>query len=60
MKNLRTGSMVRYISDAYPEYSNQECIAVDFELEHRIMSLECSDGQIIAAFWNEVEVLDAT
>lgn len=58
MKNLRTGSRVRYISDAYPEYTNQECTVVDFELEHRIMSLECSDGQIIAAFWNEVEVLD--
>lgn len=58
MKNLRTGSMVRYLSDAYPEYTNQECKAVDFDMEHRIMSLECSDGQIIAAFWNEVEVLD--
>ena len=58
MKNLRTGSRVRYLSDAYPEYTNQECTAVEFELEHRIMSLECSDGQIIAAYWNEVEVLD--
>ena len=58
MKCLRTGSRVRYISDAYPEYTNRECKAVDFDLEHRIMSLECSDGQIIAAFWNEVEVLD--
>lgn len=58
MKNLKTGSRVRYISKAYSDYTNQECRAVDFELEHRIMSLECSDGQIIAAFWDEVEVLD--
>lgn len=58
MKNLRTGSRVRYISDAYPEYTNQECKAGAFDLECRIMSLKCSDGKIIAAFWNEVEVLD--
>lgn len=58
MKILRTGSRVRYISDEYPEYTNQECTAIDFDLEYRIMSLKCSDGKIIAAFWNEVEVLD--
>lgn len=58
MKNLKTGSRVRYKSNAYSDYTNQECRAVDFDLEHRIMSLECSDGQIIAAFWDEVEVLD--
>lgn len=60
MKSLRTGSKVKYISDDQTEYTGQICTAVDFDLEHRIMSLECSDGQIIAAFWNEVEVQDAT
>lgn len=58
MKCLRTGSRVRYISDAYPEYTNQECTAGVFDLEYGIMSLKFSDGHIIAAFWNEVEVLD--
>lgn len=57
-KSLKTGSKVRYISDFYSDYINQECTAVDFDLEHRVMSLECADGNIIAAFWDEVEVLD--
>lgn len=57
-KSLKTGSKVRYISDFFSDYTNQVCTAVDFDLEHRVMSLECADGSIIAAFWDEVEVLD--
>ena len=60
MKSLKTGDKVKYVSDTYPEYTGQICTAVDFDLEHRLMSIECSDGQIIAAYWNEVEVQDAT
>lgn len=56
MKSLKTGSKVKYIGSANPEYTGQICTAVDFDLEHRLMSLECSDGNIIAAFWDEVEV----
>lgn len=60
MKSLKTGSKVKYIATVQPEYTGQICTAVDFDLEHRLMSLECSDGQIVAAFWDEVEVQDAT
>lgn len=58
MKSLKTGSKVKYTSDVQEEYTGQTCTAVDFDLETRLMSLECSDGNIIAAFWDEVEVLD--
>lgn len=57
MKCLRTGDKVKYISDVQKDYTGQICIATAFELEHRLMSLRCSDGQIIAAFWDEVEVI---
>lgn len=56
MKSIKTGDEVIYKSDAQPEYTGQKCKAIDFDLEHRLMSLECSDGQIIAAFWDEVDV----
>lgn len=55
MRNLRTGDEVTYTSDVQPEYTGQKCKVCDFDLEHRLMSLEFSDGQIIGAFWNEVE-----
>lgn len=55
MRHLRTGDEVTYKSDVNPEYKGQKCKTVDFDLEHRLMSLECSDGNIIAAFWDEVE-----
>ena len=58
MKSVRTGSKVRYISDVHGTIPGKICTAVDFDLEHRVMSLECSDGQIIAAFWDEVEVVE--
>lgn len=58
MKSLKTGSKVKYISGVQPEYTGQICTAVDFDLECRLMSLECNDGQVIAAFWDEVEVQD--
>lgn len=59
MKGIKTGDRVKYISDAQPEYTGQECIALDFDLEHRLMSLQCRDGQVIGAFWDEVELPDA-
>ena len=49
---------MRYISDVHGTIPGKICTAVDFDLEHRVMSLECSDGQIIAAFWDEVEVVE--
>ena len=55
IRSLKTGDKVRYISDAYKDYQNQVVTAVDFDLEHRLVSLECEDGQIIAAYWNEIE-----
>lgn len=58
MKPIRTGSKVRYLSDVHGDYTGGICTAVDFDLGHRVMSLECSDGQIIAAFWDEVEVVE--
>lgn len=55
IRSLKTGDKVRYISDAYKDYQNQVATAVDFDLENRLVSLECEDGQIIAAYWNEIE-----
>lgn len=55
MKSLKTGDEVIYKSDVHGDYTGQRCKIVDFDIEHRLMSLECSDGQIIAAFWDEIE-----
>lgn len=58
MKCLRTGEKVKYISDVQKDYTGQICIATAFELEHRMIALKCSDGQIIVAYWDEVEVVE--
>lgn len=55
MKGLNTGDKVKYISDVYPDYTGQTCTVFDFDLKHRLVGLKFDDGQVIAAFWDEIE-----
>lgn len=55
MRVLNTGDEVTYKSDVHTDYTGQSCRVLGFDLEYRIVLLECRDGQSIAAFWDEIE-----
>lgn len=51
---MRTGDSVIYLSDTQPDYTGQKVIAVDFDLQNRLVNLQCADGNLIWAFWDEI------
>ena len=57
-QTYRTGDDVIYISDVHQVYQGEVATITQFELEHRLLGLKFSDGEIIFAFWNEIKPIE--
>ena len=57
-QTYRNGDDVIYISDVHQVYQGEVATITEFELEHRLLGLKFSDGEIIFAFWNEIKPIE--
>ena len=48
-QTYRTGDDVIYISDVHQVYQGEVATITEFELEHRLLGLKFSDGEIISS-----------
>lgn len=53
---MKTGDMVTYASDVYPEYKGQEAAAIEFDLEAGMVNLRFQDGMLLWVFGDEIMI----
>ena len=55
---MKTGDKVRYTADVHPDYTGKEAMAIEFDLKNRMVNMLFADGELIWAFWDEIEEVD--
>lgn len=52
---MKTGDKAIYTADVHRDYTGQKAVAMEFDLENRMVNLKFNDGQLLWVFWNEIK-----